>query len=122
MGITGSHIEDEPILDVFLAKEDVFSQFGRTVNPICMFMPRLNHPLSKPCVAVTGVKNCTSILGPVFKEKICPGKVGHPLNQVNFSEPLHEKKVDSFSRANRMLVRVLFLSKRALAYALIVSS
>ena len=92
MGITDYHIEDEPILDVFLADENVFSQFGRTVNPICKFMPRLNHPLSKPCVAVPGVKNCTSMLGPVFKEKICPGKVGHPPNQDNLSEPLHEKK------------------------------
>ena len=70
----------------------ISSQFGRTVNPIYMFMPRLNHPLSKPCVAVPGVKNCTSMLGPIFKEESCPGKVGHYPNQVNFSDNLHEKK------------------------------
>ena len=65
-----------------------------------MFVSRLNHPLSKPCSAVPGVENCTSMLVPAFKEKSCPGKVGHPPSRVNFSEPLHEKKLTPFSRAN----------------------
>ena len=51
-------------------------------------------------LAVPGVENCTSMLVPAFKEKSCPGKVGHPPNRVNFSEPLHEKIIDPFSRAN----------------------
>ena len=65
-----------------------------------MFVSRLNHPLSKPCSAVPGIENCTSMLVPAFKEKSCPGKVGHPPNRVNFSEPLHEKIIEPFSRAN----------------------
>ena len=57
-----------------------------------MFTPRLNHSLSKACFVEPGVKNFTSLLGPVLKEKRCPGKVGHSSNQFNFSEPLREKK------------------------------
>ena len=51
MSITGSHNEDEPILDVFLTSLEKL------------------HPMCKPCSAVPGVKNCASKLGPVFKEK-----------------------------------------------------
>ena len=40
------------------------------------------------------------MLVPAFKEKSCPGKVDHPSSRVNFSEPLHEKKLTPFSRAN----------------------
>ena len=74
--------------------------FGRTVNSNLLFVSRLNHPLSKPCSAVPGIENCISMLVPAFKEKSCPGKVGHPPNRVNFSEPLHEKIIEPFSRAN----------------------
>ena len=66
--------------------------FGRTVNSNLLFESRLNHPLSKPCSAVPGNESCISVLVYAFKEKRCPGKVGHPPNQVNFSEPLQEKK------------------------------
>ena len=66
--------------------------FGRTVNSNMLFVSRLNHPLSKPRSAVPGIENCISVLVYAFKEKSCPGKVGHPPNQVNFSEPLQEKK------------------------------
>ena len=34
-------------------------------------------------------------------EKSCPGKEGHPPSRVNFSERLHEKKVEpAFAQAN----------------------
>ena len=65
-----------------------------------MFVSRLNHPLSKPCSAVPGIENCTSMLVPAFKEKSCPGKVGHPPNRVNFASLCIRKKIDPFSRAN----------------------
>ena len=72
-----------------------------------MFVSRLNHPLSKPCSAVPGIENCISVLVYAFKEKSCPGKVGHPPNQVNFSEPLQEKKkMTPFQEP--MLARMLF--------------
>ena len=35
--------------------------------------------------------------GPVYMEKSCPGKEGHPFSPVNFSERLYEKKVDPFA-------------------------
>ena len=38
--------------------------------------------------------------GPVYVEKRCSGKEGHPPSRVNFSECLYEKKVDPFARAN----------------------
>ena len=85
-----------------------------------MFVSRLNHPLSKPCSAVPGIENCISVLVYAFKEKSCPGKVGHPPNQVNFSEPLQEKKKnDPFSRANARAHALL--SKSALTLALTIS-
>ena len=34
-------------------------------------------------------------------EKSCPGKEGHPLSRVNFSERLYGKNVDPFARANK---------------------
>ena len=34
---------------------------------------------------------------PVYMEKSCPRKEGHPPSQVNFSERLNEKKVDPFA-------------------------
>ena len=39
-------------------------------------------------------------LGPVYMEKSCSGKEGHPPSRVNFSERWYEKKVDPFARAN----------------------
>ena len=97
----------------------ISSQFGRSINPICMFTARLNHPLSKPWFAVPGVKNCTSMLGPVLKEKSCLGKVGHPSNHVNFSEPLREKK--SWPLHPSQQCSRACSSKTGLAHALIVS-
>ena len=39
-------------------------------------------------------------LGPVYMEKSCAGKEGHPPSRVNFSERLYEQKVDPSARAN----------------------
>ena len=36
-------------------------------------------------------------------KKSCPGKGGHPPSPVNFTERLHEKKVDPFARAKSWL-------------------
>ena len=36
-------------------------------------------------------------LGPVYKEKSCPGQEGHPPGWVNFNEHLYEKKIDPFA-------------------------
>ena len=55
VSITDSHNEDEPTLASFLTSLDTHMR---------------THPLCKPCSAVQGVKNCTSMLVPVFKEKI----------------------------------------------------
>ena len=38
-------------------------------------------------------------LDPVYMEKSCPGQEGHPPSRVNFTERLHEKKVDPSARA-----------------------
>ena len=38
-----------------------------------------------------------SFSGPVYMEKSCPGKEGHPPSQVNFSKRLYGKKVDPFA-------------------------
>ena len=79
----------------------ISSQFGRTVKFQFAYLSLDSTiPCLKPCSAVPDVENCTSMLVPAFKEKSCPGKVGHPPNRVNFSEPLHEKIIEPFSRAN----------------------
>ena len=49
-------------------------------------------------------------LGPVYMEKSCPGKAGHPPSRVNFSERLYEKKLTPLPEPT------------ALAHALIVSA
>ena len=93
----------------------ISSQFGRTENPICMFMPRLNHPLTKPCFAVSNVKNCTSMLGPVFREKRCPGKVGPLVTESTLEKFCKRKKIYHFARANNACARALIVQNRARA-------
>ena len=83
-----------------------------------MFVSPLNHHLSKPCSAVPGIENCISMLVPAFKEKSCPGKVGHPPNRVNFASLYIRKKIDPFSRTNaRAHARFVQNSKTLIAIA-----
>ena len=44
------------------------------------------------------------ILGPVYLEKCCPGKEGHPSSRVNFRERLYEKKADPFVQTKSALI------------------
>ena len=80
-----------------------------------MFVSRLNYPLSKPCLAVPAVKNCTSMLRPVFKEKSCPGKVGPLLTESTLESFYKRKKIYYFARANNACARALVVQNSALA-------
>ena len=62
------------------------------------------------CAAQDGLRN-TSFLGPVYMEKSCPEKEGHPPSRVNFSKCLYEKKVDPFAQANSACLALTELNR-----------
>ena len=55
--------------------------------------------------------------GPVYVEKICPGKEGHPPSQLSFSEPYMGKMLTPLPPPPRPLIP----ESTVLAHALIVS-
>ena len=73
------------------------------------------HPLSKPCSAVPGVKNCTLMLGSVLTRKVVPEKCVTLPTESTLADPYMRKKGDPFLRAGNARAHALIVQNGASA-------